>query len=77
MVDFMQDRYIIANQNGKVVCTEGTTVHLSEPWSFANVKVFKEYRAAEKCMEKHKAILGGCHVEKVRVEYKTIYEVEN
>lgn len=64
-----QTRYMITDGKRFAVSSTGT-IHLSEISNWVDVKVFKEYNTAKKCIEKNAAVLGKCHVQKMDIIYQ-------
>lgn len=67
-----QVRYIVTDLNGRAAVSTSGTIHLSEIHNWIDVKVFKEFNTAKKCIEKNPTVLKGCIVKKVEISYSDL-----
>lgn len=67
-----QTRYMVTDGKGHFAVSNTGTIHLSEINNWTDVKVFKEYNTAKKCIEKNAVVLGSCHVVKMRITYSEV-----
>lgn len=64
-----QTRFVITDGKRFAVSNTGT-IHLSFVDNWADVKVYKERKTAEKAIEKNSTVLGNCEVKRCRISYE-------
>ncbi|MCQ2507256.1 MAG: hypothetical protein MJ097_00535 [Dorea sp.] len=71
----IQNRFLIAHPDGRVAYKEQGTIYLAKigaEYLTSKLMIYKDFKAAQKVIDKDTCVLKGCTVKPVEITYEVI-----